>query len=1072
MKKISRILGIVLSMILIFGVVGTGLTACPNDDEQVTVKFMIGDTEAASIKIKSGTKIPSNRLPVDPKPTETQIFEFWTADGSTDFIANGKPTKDTTLTAKFRAREDGEWVVHFDPNGGSYVKSQVVNEGEKATQPAVPTKAGFTFGGWLNGTEAFDFDTVITQDYSLVANWTGGGDGKILVQSSGEFDKVFSPFFSTSAYDSSVHGQTQVSMLSADPSGAVYVGEDVPTVAKDFKQTIYYKDIVNPTDEDLKGMTPTEEADGTYRTEYEFVIKNGIKFSDGKDLTIKDVLFNLYVYLDPMYTGSSTMYSTNILGLKAYRMQDPTAGNDAITNDNAHIIKANERMDVLRKYYARDPNDRNQNRIEIAQNPDVELQMFKDLKILRENYWRELNSLWNSVASIEDVKEDFKEYGFTEHWEVFLLYLGAIQAEYENDGSVKVDEQSGEPKVNYGYTKEWYHDKDNLIKQMFNSAVGILQFEERGSPIKEENDPPKVDLEFDESGLVTGSMFPLGELKDKNNPNTLIGRFYDISYSNFLHSNVIDLTYGSQAGNELYTYMITEEKSKALEETIGSGVRPVESISGIDVYKADKFVNYLGQEKEYDEEHYVLRIKIAAVDPKAIWNFGFTVSPMHYYSNPAGKGTNFTSEDGYLAFNYPGIDGYDSSKPIHLGFKQLDFAYFNEVIKHPDILGVPMGAGPFKATNINGDDTGITPASFASDNLVHLKRNEYFYTTGENMNNVKFEFMKFQVIDTTKVLETLKSGQVHIGDPSATNKNVVEVQKVPFLTDDLTLNNGYGYVGVNAAKVPDLKIRQAIMTALNTDLIMDYYEGNLAQLITRPMSKVSWAYPEGAPDAYPFISRAEAKSKIQDLVEAAGYDGKRMDGGAYAKINSKSGQLTNLKFVFTIAGSSTDHPAYIMFTEAAALLNECGFNITVRNDAQALSKLANGQLEIWAAAWQSAIDPDMYQIYHKESQAQSVKNWGYPYLIDQGLGMPEELEIIEDLSKLIEDARKTLVQEERESLYAAALDKVMELAVEYPTYQRYNLTVYNNTIIDSSTLNPNPTPYAGLFNRIWEVSLL
>ena len=211
-------------------------------------------------------------------------------------------------------------------------------------------------------------------------------------------------------------------------------------------------------------MTPTEEADGTYRTEYEFVIKNGIKFSDGKDLTIKDVLFNLYVYLDPMYTGSSTMYSTNILGLKAYRMQDPTAGNDAITNDNAHIIKANERMDVLRKYYARDPNDRNQNRIEIAQNPDVELQMFKDLKILRENYWRELNSLWNSVASIEDVKEDFKEYGFTEHWEVFLLYLGAIQAEYENDGSVKVVSNL-ESLKNYGYTKEWY-----LIKRQFNKA--------------------------------------------------------------------------------------------------------------------------------------------------------------------------------------------------------------------------------------------------------------------------------------------------------------------------------------------------------------------------------------------------------------------------------------------------------------------------------------------------------------------------------------------------------------------------------------------------------------------------
>ena len=38
------------------------------------------------------------------------------------------------------------------------------------------------------------------------------------------------------------------------------------------------------------------------RTEYEFLIKKDIKFSDGTTLTIKDVLFNMYVYLDPAYT--------------------------------------------------------------------------------------------------------------------------------------------------------------------------------------------------------------------------------------------------------------------------------------------------------------------------------------------------------------------------------------------------------------------------------------------------------------------------------------------------------------------------------------------------------------------------------------------------------------------------------------------------------------------------------------------------------------------------------------------------------------------------------------------------
>lgn len=1071
MKKLSRIIGIVLSMILIFGVVGTGLTACPSSNEQVTVKFVNGETEVSTLKIKSGNKIPMERLPVDPKPTQDKIFEFWTADGSTDYIANGKPTKDITLTAKFRDRQQGEWVVHFDSNGGTYVKSQIVREGQKATAPVNPTKSGFSFGGWLNGNASFDFDTVITQDYFLIANWTGGGSGKILVQSSGEFDKVFSPFFSTSAYDSNVHGETQISMLTADPTGAVYVGEDVPSVVKDYKQTIYYRDIVNPTEADLANMTPAEEVDGTYRTEYEFVIKNGIKFSDGVDLTIKDVLFNMYVYLDPMYTGSSTMYSTNILGLQAYRMQDPQAGNDAAGNDELFKLYANDRMNALRRYYVKDPNERQQNREEIAQNPELELQIFEDLQRMRENYWRELNTIWNSAIAIEDVKEDFKEYGFTEHWQVFLLYVGYLVVEYENDGTVKKDE-NGNPKVNYGGSESWYHDKDNLLKHMFNSKMGIMKSDEKGSPIAEDNDPPKIDLVFDASGNVTGSKYPLGTLADKNNTNTLIGRFVNISYSNSLHSNVYMMSYISQAANELYSYMIADERSKFFEETIGSGNRPVEKISGIEVYKTNSFVNHLGQEKTYGEDHYVLKVSIAAVDPKAIWNFGFTVAPMHYYSNPAGKGTKYTSDDGYLAFNYPGVDGYNPQKPIHLGFAQLDFGYFNDVLKHPDVLGVPMGAGPFKATNLNGHDSGITPATFCADNIVYFKRNEYFYTTGEQMNNVQFEFMRFKVVDTSKVLESLANKEIHIGDPSATKNNREALKQYSYLSDVMTPNNGYGYVGINAAFVPDIKIRQAIMTALNTELIKSYYEGDLAELIVRPMSKVSWAYPENVEDRYPFVSREVAKQKIMDLVKEAGYTGSQWDGGALARTHEKSGMLINLKFVFTIAGSSTDHPAFVMFTEAAKLLNECGFNITVRNDAQALSKLSSGLLEIWAAAWQSGIDPDMYQVYHKESRAQSVKNWGYPYLIDQGMGTDEEIEIINDLSELIEAARKTLDIEERKVIYSAALERVMDLAVEYPTYQRKNLVVFNNNVVDASSLNPSPTAYAGLFNRIWEVKLL
>ena len=47
-------------------------------------------------------------------------------------------------------------------------------------------------------------------------------------------DGVFNPFFSTSAYDSSIVGMTQIGMLNTDSKGNVTCGDDEPTVAKDY----------------------------------------------------------------------------------------------------------------------------------------------------------------------------------------------------------------------------------------------------------------------------------------------------------------------------------------------------------------------------------------------------------------------------------------------------------------------------------------------------------------------------------------------------------------------------------------------------------------------------------------------------------------------------------------------------------------------------------------------------------------------------------------------------------------------------------------------------------------------
>ena len=80
--------------------------------------------------------------------------------------------------------------------------------------------------------------------------------------------------------------------------------------------------------------------------------------------------------------------------------------------------------------------------------------------------------------------------------------------------------------------------------------------------------------------------------------------------------------------------------------------------------------------------------------------------------------------------------------------------------------------------------------------------------------------------------------------------------------------------------------------------------------------------------------------------------------------------------------------------------------------------------------------------------------------------------LVDELSSLIDAGRETVDQEERKAIYADALDVIMELAVEMPTYQRKDMSAYNSELINESTLTPDSdlSPYNGLISRIWEVN--
>ncbi|MCM1025381.1 MAG: InlB B-repeat-containing protein, partial [Roseburia sp.] len=63
------------------------------------------------------------------------------------------------------------YTVTFDSKGGSPVAEQEVVDGDKVSEPEAPVREGYTFDGWMLEGEAYDFETPVTGDITLVAAW-------------------------------------------------------------------------------------------------------------------------------------------------------------------------------------------------------------------------------------------------------------------------------------------------------------------------------------------------------------------------------------------------------------------------------------------------------------------------------------------------------------------------------------------------------------------------------------------------------------------------------------------------------------------------------------------------------------------------------------------------------------------------------------------------------------------------------------------------------------------------------------------------------------------------------------
>ena len=828
-----------------------------------------------------------------------------------------------------------------------------------------------------------------------------------------ELSGLFNPFYATSGADMGVVGLTQIGMLSTDKNGQTVAGDDYDTVVKAF---------------DYKQQTNS----GKTETVYTFVIKNGLKFSDGVPLTMNDVMFSIYENLDPVYTGSSTMYSIKIKGLSQYRTQrnysSGSEDDESSIADYANTAAAT-RIAELRTCYETFGRQGGSSSTSYSLDEDGMRNAIRTWKV--------------SAGYIQAVASDKEQETYTD-----ADYRDMLLADYENALSLFKEELENDYKAAkeaFDLTTAPYADWAEFLSD---DITKFFVFEGYITPVYKDNKRKTNIIEKWDGATI---------LNQVKTAQAAINYVYNDTVTTKLNDV---LRYWGTAGTLSTQFAARARDIYLHNRTKADGSLEYPNIEGVvslghttntayvtvggTQYKVAHDYNADGTVKNSDE-YAVLQITVDGTDPKAIFSFGFTVAPVHYYTadaaHPNGREVN-------IAENKFGVE-----------WSSAEFQ--SKVIQSSEHVKIPVGAGAFMATDRNNSDDPTGNGFFAA-NTVYYKRNPHF------MFPVKSEKLRLTVVSSSNAIDKMLSGEVDYVTPQFTKANS---ERLTALSKDgyVQLNSwqlGYGYIGVNAGKVPDVNIRRAIMSAMQTSLALSFYADGTCMNIDWPMSMKSWAYPyeadgetskENGHDYMQWTTKDAAYDKIERYTKAAGYP------------NGYKEKLT-----FTIAGSSiTEHPTYPVFKQAAEMLNELGWNVEVKADSQALTKLSTGSLAVWAAAWGSTIDPDMYQVYHKNSNATSVYSWGYREIKANTKLYEYEWSIIngkDKLSDLIDQGRETMDQAERMEIYEKAMGYVLDLAVEMPVYQRMTLYAYNSNTIKG--LNKDVNPFSSPLEKIWELELV
>ena len=177
-KRRTTLVAILAVIAVLFSAVA--FSACKNNTPEVTppddkpaivytVTFESDSQTVATVQVEDGKTVAIKDVPSDPVKSG-YVFDGW-FNGDTEF------DRHTAVTAnvKYAAKWTKLYTVKF-VDGEEVIKSITLRDGEKLSAfdvPSNPSKTGFVFEGWFNGSAEFDASAAIKADVTYSAKWQG-----------------------------------------------------------------------------------------------------------------------------------------------------------------------------------------------------------------------------------------------------------------------------------------------------------------------------------------------------------------------------------------------------------------------------------------------------------------------------------------------------------------------------------------------------------------------------------------------------------------------------------------------------------------------------------------------------------------------------------------------------------------------------------------------------------------------------------------------------------------------------------------------------------------------------------